>query len=106
MGTKRGKKRDKGTTQPTGDVEVVREEVLVELPSVPNFPYVSCDKEPPKNVVLILATESGYVLGHWDGVYYFDPTDCKIESVYGKVHSWCILLDTDSDAVFVDMEVE
>ena len=102
MGTK--KKKGKGTTQATG--EVVREEVLVELPSVPNFPYVPSTTAPPKNVVLILATESGYVLGHWDGVYYFDPTDCKIESMYGKVFSWCILLDTDSDAVFVDMEVE
>ena len=102
MGTKKKKK----TRQPTGDVEIVREEVLVELPSVPNFPYVLSTTEPPKNVVLILATESGYVLGHWDGVYYFDPTDCKIESMYGKVLSWCILLDTDSEAVFVDMGVD
>ena len=98
MGIKKSKKKKE---QPITE-EVQEEQLVIELPSVPNFPYVSRDTPPPKNVVLILATESGYVLGHWDGVYYFDPTDCKIESMYGKVFSWCILLDTDSDAVFVE----
>jgi len=95
-------KKAKKSAAPT--IDVAQEELVIELPSIPNFPYVSYEIPPPRNVVLILATESGYILGHYDGVYYFDPMDCKIESQYGKVLSWCVLLDTDSDAVFVGDE--
>ena len=93
-----GKKTKKVKRQITEQQETL----VVELPSVPNFPYVPRETEPPKNVVLILATESGYVLGHWDGVYFFDPYSTKIESSYGKVFSWCILLDMDQEAVHVE----
>jgi len=97
-----GKKRKKEKQQII-EVELERN-IEVELPSVPNFPYVPRETTPPANVVLILACEAGYVLGHWDGVYYFDPYNTKIESNYGKVFSWCILLDINQDAVIVELD--
>lgn len=99
-----GKKKRKNKKQTVGE-EVVQD-ILVELPSVPNFPYVSRDIAPPVNVVLILACAAGYVLGHWDWVYFFDPFNTKIESTYGKVFSWCILLDINQDAVVVEPDEE
>jgi len=74
----------------------------IELPTVPNFPYQTRDVTPPKGVVLILATECGYVLGDWDGYHFFDPEYRKIEPVYGKVLHWCILFAEDGAVVMVE----
>lgn len=81
------------------------EEIVIEFPSVPNFPYQRRDVAPPVGLVLILATEGGYILGEWDGVYFFDNAYTKVEPVYGKVLSWCVLFADDGDVILADREV-
>lgn len=75
---------------------------VLELPSVPNFPYQSREVEPPKGVVLILETEQTWVLGDWDGHYFFDSSHTKVDPTYGRVIHWCVFLNSDGEAVPTD----
>lgn len=93
MGKKRKKEKKEAATG---------NEIAVKLPSVPNFPYVPKDVEPPKGVVLLLECEGGYVLGEWDGVYFFDSGATKIEAQYGDVLFWCVVLDSNGEAIFTE----
>lgn len=97
------KKKPKVTQAEQDAIETERTATCtVLLPSVPNFPYQPRSIEPPKGILLILATEFGYVLGEWCGHYFMDSEYRKVEPVYGKVISWCILLAEDGKVIIVD----
>jgi hypothetical protein len=74
--------------------------IELELPSVPNFPYMSRKDTPPVGAVLILETvEGGFIFGEWDGHQFIDSSYSLVDSVYGKVAKWCILLDSSGEFV-------
>lgn len=90
--------------QPTA-IGSEKETMILELPSIPNFPYQSRDDAiPPVGVVLILETETTWVLGDWDGNYFCDSSHTKVDPTYGRVTNWCVFLDSNGEAVPTDDE--